>query len=153
MIMATAHSTLKARSGRNPPLKTGTKPKSATRSNPGAKRRKTQPAQASGPHAKDPAAPGKSGSFLVAERGTRIRVRGRLQDMILVELGNLGRVESVLRCLALSMEYETMGIESPYYPDVVDVAGDLVKRSLADLNVLYDGYLPNPLMAGRKIER
>ena len=35
----------------------------------------------------------------------RIRVRGRLQDMIRAELGNLGKVESVLRCLALSMEY------------------------------------------------
>jgi hypothetical protein len=33
------------------------------------------------------------------------------------------------------------------------VACDLLKRSLVDLDVLYDGYLPNPLLAGRKIER
>jgi hypothetical protein len=148
--MATAHSTSKARSGRNPPLKSGTKTKPPNRSNPPVKRRKTPPAPSA--DAQGPATAGKPGSQ-VAGRGARIRVRGRLQDMILVELGNLGRVESVLRCLALSMEYETLGIESPYYPDVVDVAGDLVKRSLADLNVLYDGYIPHPLMAGRKIER
>jgi hypothetical protein len=73
--------------------------------------------------------------------------------MIQAELRNLGRAESVLRCLALSMDTQPLDPESPYYPDVVEVVGDLVKRSLVDLDVLYDGYLPNPLMAGRKIER
>ncbi len=43
--------------------------------------------------------------------------------------------------------------EPPYYPDAMEVAGDLIERSLADLDVLYDGYLPNPLLAARKIER
>jgi hypothetical protein len=146
--MAAAHSTSKARSGRNPPLKTGTKPKSANRSNTPVKRRKPKPA----PHAKGPATPGRPGSE-VAERGARIRVRGRLQDMIQAELGNLGKVESVLRCLAHSMEYRSLDPESPYYPDIAEVACDLLKRSLADLDVLYDGYIPNPWLAGRKIER
>lgn len=43
--------------------------------------------------------------------------------------------------------------ESPYYPDVVDVADDLVKRSLVDLDALHSGYIPKPLMAARKVER
>jgi hypothetical protein len=42
---------------------------------------------------------------------------------------------------------------SPYFPDVVHVAGDLVERSIVDLNVLYDGLIPDQLMAARKIER
>ena len=146
--MATAHSTVKAGSGRNPPLKTGT-PKAANRAKAPA-RRKTQSALT--PHAEGLATPSRPGSE-VAGRGARIRVRGRLQEMIQAELRNLGRAESVLRCLALSMDCEPLDPESPYYPDVVEVVGDLVKRSLVDLDVLYDGYIPNPLMAGRKIER
>ncbi|SRR6266404_1318633 len=150
--MAAAHSTVKARSGRNPPLKSPRTPKSTNRSKASAKGRKTQPAQAPKPHAQDPATPARRGSE-VAERGMRIRVRGRLQEMIQAELGNLGKVESVLRCLAHSMEYWTWDNESPWYPDIAEVACDLLQRSLADLNVLYDGYLPNPVLAGRKIEQ
>ena len=97
--MAAAHSTLKARSGRNPPRKTGPRPKSATRSKTPVKRRKTQPAQA----AKGPATPTKRGST-VAGRGARIHVEERLRDMIRAEMFNLGKAESVLRCLWLSMD-------------------------------------------------
>jgi hypothetical protein len=148
--MAAAHSTLKAGSGRNPPLKTGT-PRAANRAKVPAQRRKTHSAPttppAQGPITRTPGSE-------VAARGARIRVRGRLQEMIRAELGNLGRLESVLRCLAHSMEYRSSDDhESPYYPDIAEVACDLLKRSLVDLDVLYDGYLPNPLLAGRKIER
>ena len=134
--MATAHSTVKARSGRNPSLKTGV-PKSANRAK--------APAQGltitrrPGPE--------------VAGRGARIRVRGRLQEMIRAEMFNLEKAASILRCLVLSMDTRPVGGEPPYYPDVVEVAGDLIERSLADLDVLYDGYIPNPLLVGRKIER
>jgi hypothetical protein len=149
--MAAAHSTLKAGSGRNPPLKRPRTPKSANRSKTAAKGRK--PPSAPTPPAQGPITTRNPGSE-VAVRGVRIRVRGRLRDMIQAELGNLGRLESVLRCLAHSMEYQSSDDhESPYYPDIAEVACDLLKRSLADLDVLYDGYLPNPLLAGRKIER
>ena len=147
--MAAAHSTLKAHSGRNPPLKTG-KPKAANRAKaPAGRKSPSVPT----PHAPGLATPGRSGSE-IAGRGVRIRVGGRLRDMIQAELGNLGRLESVLRCLAHSMEYQSSeDPESPYYPDIAEVACDLLKRSLVDLDVLYDGYLPNPLLAARKIER
>jgi hypothetical protein len=62
-------------------------------------------------------------------------------------------VESVLRCLAHSMEYRPLDPESAYYPDIAEVACDLLNRSLTDLDILYDGYIPNPLLAGRKIDR
>jgi len=134
--MATAHSTLKARSGRSPSLKTGV-PKAANRAK--------APVQ-------DPTTTRKPGSEVVG-RGARIRVRGRLQDMIRAEMFNLEKAASVLRCLVLSMDTRSVEGELPYYPDVVEVAGDLIERSLADLDVLYDGHIPNPLLAGRKIER
>lgn len=150
--MATLHSTSKIRSGRNSPLKNpAIQPKSASRSKTPINRRNTKPVQAR-PHVKGSTTPGRPGSE-IAERGSRIRVRGRLRDMIQAELRNLGRVESILRCLALSMEYESLDPESPYYPDVVEVAGDLIKRSLVDLDVLYDGYIPNPLLAARPTSR
>lgn len=149
--MATIHSTSKVRSGRNPPLKTGIIAKSATRSKTSVERRKPQPLQAR-PHSKGPATPNKP-AFPSAERGARIRVRGRLQEMIRAEMFNLEKAEAVLRCLVLSMDTLLVDAEPPYYSDVVEVAGDLIKRSLVDLDVLYDGYIPNPLMAARQIER
>jgi hypothetical protein len=147
--MATAHSTVKARSGRNPPPKTGA-PKAANRAKAPAQRRKT--ASAPTPPAQGPITTRKPGSE-VAVRGGRIRVRGRLQDMIRAEMFNLEKAASILRCLVLSMDTRSVDREPPYYPDVVEVAGDLIERSLADLDVLYDGYFPNPLLAARKIER
>jgi hypothetical protein len=142
--MATTHSTVKARSGRNPPLKTGT-PKAANRVKAAAQRRKTPAAPtppAQGPITRIPGSE-------VTVRGARVRVRGRLQDMIRAEMFNLGKAVSVLRCLGLSMDARSVDEEPPYYPDVVEVAGDLIERSLADLDVLYDGYIPNPLLGCR----
>jgi hypothetical protein len=147
--MAAAHSTVKARSGRNLPPTTGA-PKAANRAKAPAQRRKTPSAPT--PLAQGPITTRKPGSE-VAVRGARVRVRGRLQDMIRAEMFNLEKAASVLRCLVLSMDTRSVDAEPPYYPDVVEVAGDLIERSLADLDVLYDGYLPNPLLAARKIER
>jgi hypothetical protein len=41
---------------------------------------------------------------------------------------------------------------SAYFPDVVEVAGDLVQRSIVDLDQLYDGRIPDLLMAALKVE-
>jgi hypothetical protein len=147
--MAAAHPTVKIRSGRNPAPKTET-PKTPKRAKTAAQRRKIR--SVSTPPAQGPITARTPGSE-VAVRGARIRVRGRLQDMIRTEMLNLEKAASVLRCLVLSMDTQLEDGEPPYYPDVVEVAGDLIERSLADLDVLYDGYLPNPLLAGRKIER
>jgi hypothetical protein len=133
--MAAAHSTLKARSGRNPPLKTGA-PKSENRAK----------APARGP--RQPANQGRRWRSVV-----RASACEGVCSMIRAEMFNLEKAASVLRCLVPSMDTRSVDGEPPYYPDVVEVAGDLIERSLADLDVLYDGYIPNPLLAGRKIER
>jgi len=93
--MAAAHSTVKARSGRNLLPTTGT-PKAANRAKAPAQRRKTPSAPT--PPAQGPITTRKPGSE-VAVRGARIRVRGRLQDMIRAEMFNLEKAASVLRCL------------------------------------------------------
>jgi hypothetical protein len=144
MIMATGHFTVKARSGRNRPRKSPGTHKSANRSKAALKRRKSKPT---------PAAPPRPG-LEVTERGVRIRVRGRLQEMIRAEMLNLEKAESVLRCLMLAMEFtDTMSKGVAYFPDVVEVAGDLVQRSIVDLGDLDEGRIPNPLMATLKVER
>jgi hypothetical protein len=148
--MAAAHSTLKAGSGRNPPLKRPQTPKSTNRSKTAAKGRK--PPSTPTPPAQGPIATREPGSE-VTVRGVRIRVRGRLQEMIRAQMFNLEKAEAILRCLVLSMDTRPVDAEPPYYPDIVEVAGDLIKRSLVDLDVLYDGYIRDPLMAARHIER
>ena len=144
--MATAHSTAKARPGRNRSLKSPrTGPKPGKRAKNPAKRPSTQRVHA---------ASGKPGSPEGAERGSRLRVRGRLQEMIRAELFNLEKAESVLRCLMFAMEFTDLTTQGvAYFPDVVEVAGDLVQRSIVDLDELYDGRIPDPLMATLKVER
>jgi len=148
--MAAAHSTLKAGSGRNPPLKRPQTPKSTNRSTTAAKGCK--PPSTPTPPAQGPMTTREPGSE-VTVRGVRIRVRGRLQEMIRAQMFNLEKAEAILRCLVLSMDTRPVDAEPPYYPDIVEVAGDLIKRSLVDLDVLYDGYIRDPLMAARHIER
>jgi hypothetical protein len=148
--MAAAHSTLKAGSGRNPPLKRPQTPKSTNRSKTAAKGRK--PPSTPTPPAQGPMTTREPGSE-VTVRGVRIRVRGRLQEMIRAQMFNLEKAEAILRCLVLSMDTRPVDAEPPCYPDIVEVAGDLIKRSLVDLDVLYDGYIRDPLMAARHIER
>jgi hypothetical protein len=145
--MAATHSTLKTGSDRNPP-KIPKAPKFAKRSRTAPKSSKRADTPSQGP-------------FLIHKQGSEVAVRGArfgvcagLKDVIHAELGNLGRLESVLRCLAHSMDYQsTDDSDPPDYPDVAQVACDLLKRSLADLELLFDGYLPDPPLAGRKTER
>lgn len=148
MTMAIADSNARAPVRRTQPMKrASTRPTSAKRSTIPANHRNRKPAQA--PKAAPP--PDRQGTQ-TAERGLRIRVRGRLKTLIQAELLNLERAESVLRCLALSMDAMSLG-PTPYFPDMVHVAGDLVERSIVDLSVLYDGRIPDQLMAARKMER
>jgi hypothetical protein len=74
--------------------------------------------------------------------------------MIRAEMFNLEKAESVLRCLMFAMEFTDLTTKGvAYFPDVVEVAGDLVQRSIVDLDELYDGLIPNSLMATLKVER
>jgi hypothetical protein len=60
----------------------------------------------------------------------------RLHEAIEIERDNLSKAESVLGCLAVAMEYETDGARKPYYPDVAEIARDMVRRSINGLDPL-----------------
>lgn len=59
-----------------------------------------------------------------------------LHEAIEIERGNLSKAESVLGCLAISMEYETDSVDGPYYPDVAEVAREMVRQSINSLDSL-----------------
>jgi hypothetical protein len=59
-----------------------------------------------------------------------------LHEAIETERGNLAKAESVLGCLAISMEYESDSVNGPYYPDVAQLARELVRQSINGLDSL-----------------
>ena len=59
-----------------------------------------------------------------------------LYDAIETERANLSTAESVLGCLAIAMEYETDSIKGPHYPDVAQLARELVRKSINGLDSL-----------------
>jgi hypothetical protein len=59
-----------------------------------------------------------------------------LHEAIEDERDNLSKAESVLGCLAISMEYESDAVNGPYYPDVAQLARELVKQSINGLDSL-----------------
>ncbi len=59
-----------------------------------------------------------------------------LHEAIEVERGNLSKAESLLGCLVISMEYEADSVNRPYYPDVAQLARELVRQSINGLDAL-----------------
>ena len=59
-----------------------------------------------------------------------------LHEAIETERGNLSKAESVLGCLVISMEHETEALHKPYYPDVAQLARELVRQSINGLDSL-----------------
>src|SRR5271155_4085017 len=59
-----------------------------------------------------------------------------LHEAIETERGNLSKAESVLGCLAISMEYDADSAFKPYYPDVAQLARELVRQSINGLDSL-----------------
>jgi hypothetical protein len=57
------------------------------------------------------------------------------------ERDNLARAESVLGCLKVAMESDEMRADAPYYPDVAEIARQMLKRSI---NALDPINLPAP---------
>lgn len=68
-------------------------------------------------------------------------ISDRLRDAIEAERGNLLKVESLLGCLSNSMEYEQGSQTGTHYPDVAQVACDLVRQSIDGLDSLRLGRL------------
>jgi hypothetical protein len=59
-----------------------------------------------------------------------------LHDAIEGERDNLAKAESILGCLVCAMEYQSDGTNAPYYPDVAQVARELVRKSINGLDSL-----------------
>jgi hypothetical protein len=67
----------------------------------------------------------------------RVPLPEKLQEAIEAERGNLSKAESVLGCLTIALEYgDTESTSGPYYPDVAEVARDLVRQSINGLDSL-----------------
>jgi len=65
-----------------------------------------------------------------------IPVPEALHEAIETERGNLSKAESVLGCLAISMEHEADTADRPYYPDVAQLARELIRQSINRLDSL-----------------
>src|SRR6267142_3513441 len=59
-----------------------------------------------------------------------------LHEAIEDERGNLSKAESLLGCLAIAMEYEADSVNGPHYPDVAELARELVRQSINRLDSL-----------------
>jgi hypothetical protein len=120
MIMATVHSTSKGHSSRN-------------------RRRKAQ----SGPRSRKHLAKQVREKVPASDRGTTVRIRGRLREFLDAEHGFLLKVDSLLLCIAKSMDDSAHPVTGPYYPDVVELASELVRRRADSFDdLLLDGRLP-----------
>jgi hypothetical protein len=73
-----------------------------------------------------------------------------LHEAIETERDNLSKAESVLGCLAIAMEYEADSVNGPYYPDVAELARELVRQSINGLDslVLQQRLLRNKVKEG-----
>src|SRR6266850_1102510 len=71
-----------------------------------------------------------------AEHVYGVPVPDGLHEAIEIERGNLARAESLLGCLAISLEYGADSADQPYYPDVAQLARELVRRSINGLDSL-----------------
>jgi hypothetical protein len=86
----------------------------------------------------------------VTRRQSRLSVKGRAAshasavsipepvcEAIEVERDNLSKAESILGCLVIAMEYGNRADNSgPYYPDVAQIARELVRKSINGLDSL-----------------
>ena len=59
-----------------------------------------------------------------------------LHEAIEAERDNLSKAESLLGCLSLAMQQESHSGGGPFYPDVADIARDLVRQSINRLDSL-----------------
>lgn len=72
----------------------------------------------------------------LVEHAYGVPVPEGLHEAIEIERGNLSKAESVLGCLTISLEHEADTVDKPYYPDVAQLARDLVRQSINGLDSL-----------------
>jgi hypothetical protein len=63
-----------------------------------------------------------------------VSVPENFHEAIELERDNLSKVESLLACMVASMECQSSPLSGPCYPDVVQIARELVERSINNLD-------------------
>lgn len=63
-----------------------------------------------------------------------VPVPKRLQEAIRAERDNLCKVESLLACMAVALEYLDDPLKGPYFPPVANLARELVAQSIDGLD-------------------
>jgi hypothetical protein len=76
-----------------------------------------------------------------------VPVPERLHEAIEAERDNLSKVEALLACMSVSLEYRDDPLEGPYFPAVTQLARELVARSIDGLDpgVLRERLLRNKI--------
>jgi len=119
MIMATPYSTSGVRLGRN----RRSKPRLGARGRRRPAKQKQEKPKAS-------------------DQGTSIRIRGRLREFLSAEQGFLLKAESLLLCIAKSMDDSEHPSTGPYYPDVIELMSELLRQKADRIDeLLLDGQL------------
>jgi hypothetical protein len=85
---------------------------------------------------------------LPAKHPYGVPVPERLQEAIAAERDNLSKVEALLSCMVVSLEYQNDPLEGPYYPAVAQLARELVARSIDGL----DPFVMRQRILGDKVE-
>jgi hypothetical protein len=68
------------------------------------------------------------------DRAATVRISGALREFLESERGFLMEAQSLLLCIAKSMDESTHPETGPYYPDVVGLASDLLGRRAVSLD-------------------
>jgi hypothetical protein len=76
------------------------------------------------------------GSKRIEEPVYGIAVPESLHEAIENERSSLAKAASVLRCLMISLECSEASVDGPYYPDVAEIAYELIAQALNGLDSL-----------------
>jgi hypothetical protein len=83
------------------------------------------------------------GKSKASDRGSTTRIRGQLREFLSAEQGFLLRAESLLLCIAKSMDDSEHPSTGPYYPDVIELVSELLRQKADRIDeLLLDGRLP-----------
>jgi hypothetical protein len=77
-----------------------------------------------------------------------VPVPERLQEAIAAERDNLSKVEALLSCMVVALEYQNDPLKGPYYPAVAELARELVARTVNGL----DPFVLRQHILGDKVE-
>ena len=76
------------------------------------------------------------------ELGEKIRIQGNLRAFLESEQEALAKTQALLLCIGNSIDTSTHPSRGPYYPGVVELASELIRRRIFNLAELLDGRLP-----------